>query len=342
MNNTAKSPIRLAIPTAASNLLPPLRKGLTVIAVDSTELLHPVKAAITKVMLSRSQDLPVPMPEFDVVSDMIVGSPRYLDYFKALQPDDEAIDGNATYEPVYLPSSMPIDWTGPGGLMVLDQYLNRDLTTALVLIQHNELRAHGLAVEGLFAIQRKARTAKSTVVMVTKLEKSDRATCCRMTDEFFEAYKCEPDPGWDNGFIFDCVELSRVPGLGQGKVMCNFKLNDRGYEFGFTPFTSEKVDVRLMAILKALGMTLKDIGSLIDKDKSNVSRDLNGVPLLKKVAFTKFDLKRWLESCGTGPEQIRKSLVIFAEFEKTNVVAQPAQKIRNDRNTRNPEKRKPR
>nr|WP_295770102.1 helix-turn-helix transcriptional regulator [Rhodoferax sp.] len=163
-----------------------------------------------------------------------------------------------------------------------------------------------------------------------------------MTDEFFEVSKCEPDPGWDDAFIFDCVELSRVPGLGQGKVMCNFKLTNSGYEFGFTPFVSEHVDVRLMAILKALGMTLKDIGSLIDKDKSNVSRVLNGVPLLKKVPFTKVDLKRWLESCGTGPEQIRKSMVIFAELEKANVVAEPAQEVRNDRNTRNPEKRKPR
>lgn len=342
MNNTAKSPIRLAIPAAVSKLLPPLREGLTVIAVDSTELLHPVKAAITKVMLSGSQDLPVPMPEFDVVRELIVGSPRYLDHFKALQLDDDTIDGIAAYDPVYLSSSMPIDWTAPGGLMVLDQYLNVESTTALVLIQHNDIRAHGLAVEGLSAIQQMARIAKSNVVMVTELDKSNRATCCRMTDEFFEASKCEPDPDWDDAFILDCVELSRVPGLGQGKVMCNFKLTNSGYEFGFTPFISEHVDVRLMAILKALGMTLKDIGSLIDKDKSNVSRVLNGVPLLKKVPFTKVDLKRWLESCGTGPEQIRKSLVIFAEIEKANVVAEPAQEVRNDRNMRNPEKRKPR
>ena len=342
MNNTTKNPIRLAIPAAVSKLLPPLREGLTVIAVDSTELLHPVKAAITKVMLSGSQDLPVPMPEFDVVYELIVGSPRYLDHFKALQLDDETIDGVATYEPVYLSSSMPIDWTGPGGLMVLDQYLNGESTTAFVLVQHNDIRSHGLAVEGLSAIQQMARTAKSNVVMVTELDKSNRATCCRMTDEYFEASKCEPDPDWDDAFILDCLELSRVPGLGQGKVMCNFKLTNSGYEFGFTPFISEHVDVRLMAILKALGMTLKDIGSLIDKDKSNISRVLNGVPLLKKVPFTKVDLKRWLESCGTGPEQIRKSLVIFAELEKANVVAEPAQEVRNDRNMRNPEKRKPR
>lgn len=342
MSRTSPSSIRLANSASASKSLPPLRKGLTVIAVDSPELLHPVKAAIIKAMLSGSQDLPVPMPEFDVVSDMIVGSPRYLDHFKALQLEDETIDGTATYEPVYLPSSLPIDWTGPGGLLLIDQHLNDQPKAALVLMQHNDTRSNGLAVEGLFSVQRKARHAKSNVVMVTELDKMDRATCCRMTDEFFVASKCEPNPGWDNAFIFDCVELSRVPGLGQGKVMCNFKLTDYGYEFDFTPFISEQVDVRLMAILKALGMTLKDIGSLIDKDKSNVSRDLNGVPLLKTMAFTKADLSQWLESCGAGPEQIRKSLVIFAEFEKAIVVAQPAQKTRNDRNTRNQIERKPR
>jgi hypothetical protein len=340
MNNTSRSPIRLATSATASKLLPPLRRGLTVIAVDSTELLHPVKAVITQVMLAGSRDLPVPMPKLDVVSDMIVGSQRYLDHFKALHLEEKAIEGAASYKPVYLFSSMPIDWTGPGGLMLLDQHLKGEAKMALVLVQHTGIRTHGLAVEGLYSIQRKARNAKFNVVMVTELEKSDRATCCRITDEFFEVSRCEPDPGWKNAFIIDCVELSRIPGLGQGRVMCNFKLTERGYEFGLTPFLSANVDVRLMAILKAQGMTLKDIGSLIAKDKSNVSRDLSGVPLLKKMPFTKADLSRWLESCGTGPEQISKGMKIFADFEKTNVVAPSVQEIRNDRNTRNTSIRK--
>ena len=327
--------IRLATPPTPSKGLPPLRKGLTAISVDSPAFLHPVKAAITQAMLSGNEDLPVPMPKLDVVKDVIVGSPRYLDHFKAQELDRETIEGAASFKPVYVPSSIALDWTGPGGLMLLEQHLVGESKTALVLMQHGDISSKGLPVEGLFSMQRLARLAKSHVVMVTDLEPVDCATCCRMADEFFMASKCEPDPGWDNAFIFDCVELSRAPGLGQGKVTCNFKLTDRGYEFGFAPFVSEQVDVRLMAILKALGMTLKDIGGLLNKDKSNVCRDLKGVPLLTKLPFTKDDLTRWLECCGAGPEQIRKSLVIFAEFGKAQVVAQPAPEKRNDRNARN-------
>lgn len=341
MTTICQSLIRLATPAAPSKPLPALRKGLTAIAVDSADLLHPVKAAITQALLTRSQALPVPMPKVNVVREAIVGSRRYIDRFKAQELDRETVKGAASYAPAYWPSSLPIDWTGPGGLMLVEQYLGGQTEAALVLMQNGGIRSSGLPLEGLFSMQRKARLAKSHIVLVTEMDPTDRATCRRMTDEFFVVSKCECDPDWDDAFMLDCVELSEVPALGQGKVMCNFRLTDRGHEFGFAPFVSENLDVRLEAILKSRGMTLKDIGTLMDKDKSNVCRDLKSVPLLQKAAFNKDDLSRWLECCGHGSQHIQDTMVTFEEFEKSTVVAQSGQEIRNDHNERNAA-RKPR
>lgn len=341
MTNIPPTVIQLASLTVVPKDMPPLRKGSTLIAVDSAELLHPVKAAITQAILTGSQNLPVPTPQFGVVIDMIVGSLRTLDFYKAHPFDPETIKGAASYEPVYVPSNVPIDWTNAAGLALIKQRLEDQSNAVVVMMQHSDTQSNGLPVEGFVAMQRMARLAKSFIVLVAILDPLGAATFGRLADEYFTAKKCEPDPDFDSAFVLDCEALSQVPALGQGKVIGNYKLTARGYETDFTPFVSEQVDVRLMAILKALGFTLKDIGGLIHKDKSNVSRDLKGVPLLKKMAFTKEDLTRWLEACGKGADQIRQSLDIFSKWEKAQDVAQPVQVMRNDRNARNTA-RKPR
>lgn len=275
----------------------PLAQGITLVAVQTADQLQTVHAILTHAMVTRSTKLPVPLPEFDRVVTVHSGSVRVLDQTEAtakafgLTGYDES-----EFCMVKRESVEQIDWMHPAGLLLGQSQIKKYPGCCILLQQPIGLLP---SVAGLYRIRQLAEATKSWVIMLYVDNKSNlQSEFGHAANDFFTVTCCDPDPGWHEAFILDCVELSRSGVFGAGKTMCSAKLAESGFSYEFDPVISADLKIRLMAILKGQNSTMEQIGKILKVDKSTVSRNLRGIPSLHKQHWNSTVLEQWLEACG--------------------------------------------
>ena len=209
-------------------------------------------------------------------------------------------------------------------------------------------------IEGLLRIRQAALKRKMRgMLIVMNPHPLDSTTFSRIADEYFEVTACEPDPGWDEAIVIDCVALTRGLGHAAGKVMCLAKHVEGRYVTQIVPFVSASAKTRLMAILRAMGKTLEQIGKLVALDKSGVSRHLQGIRSIPDSKLSKDELECWFEAYGIDSGAVVDDAnreASTSEDEATGdgandaakVVAGKQRMVRIDRKGRNKKDRKTR
>ena len=327
--------------------LPPVRRGLTIVACLSTEVRRLTRETFIRAALTGGDELPVRMPKGQKVTFLCAGSRRDQDLMKASLNSLRHFAKGVNYDHQQVISVDAIDWTSPAGLSLVEQKL-MDIDGWLVLEYAVGPSSNALNIEGLVRIQQIAlRFKKRVLLTVVNPNLQDASNFLRIADEYFECSSCEPDPGWDEAVIIDCVALTRGLGHKLGKVMCLARHVNGSWETRILPFVSVALRVRLMAILRAMGKTQDWIGSLVGLDKSGVCRQLKGIPLIRDPKFSQSKLKRWYDACGilqdsnsnAGDKKAPSDMNVATEVDETNgiikVVAQKKAKTRNKRNLRN-------
>ena len=329
--------------------LPPVRHGLTTIACMGQEVRRLTRETFIRAALTGSKQLAVPMPSGLKVTFLCAGSRREQDLMKASLNSLKEFAKTANYEQQQVISVDAIDWTSPGGLSLVEQKLS-ELEGWLVLEHAVGASSSPMNIEGLLRIQHAALRRKVRVMLiVANPHAHDASNFLRMADEYFEITCCEPDPGWDDAIVIDCVALTRALGSQQGKVMCLARNVNGRYETRVVPFVSGSIKTRLMVLLRAMDKTLERIGHLVGLDKSGVSRHLKGMPSIPDPKLSKSELKRWYEACGIADgtkcdsgdkrklatPKAKEGAEGDSDGEVEEAVAPKSRKARNKRNKRN-------
>lgn len=317
--------------------LPPFRRGLTVVACLSMEGRRLTRETLIRAALTGGDELPIRMPKGQKVTFLCAGSRREQDLMKVSLNSLANYAREMNYDHQQVISADPIDWTGPGGLALVKQKL-LEVDGWLILEHASGPNSNPINFEGLLRIQQDAKRLKKWVMLIMVNPRlQDTKNFSRIADEYLEITLCEPDPGWDEAIVIDCVALTQGLGHALGKVMSLARQANGHYETQTVPFVSNSLQTRLMVILRATGKTLERIGRLVGLDKSGVSRQLKGMPAIRDPKLSNSALRQWYEACGVSHNTTKdsgdKELPAAPETEK--VVAKKKKKTRNDRNTHN-------
>ena len=344
-----KTAVAAAVSKAiGKNKLPPVRYGLTVVAGQGAAGQRLIREVFTHAAITASKELPIPMPKVNSVTSLFVGSRRDRDLMKASLAAMKESGIGKNYEHQYLTSADPIDLTSPSGLPIVKRKMSQ-VDGWLILEHVVGTPPNPMNIEGLLRIRQAALKRKMRVMLIVmNPHQQDGTTFSRIADEYFEVTACEPDPGWDEAIVIDCVALTRGLGHAAGKVMCLAKVVEGRYVTQIVPFVSASAKTRLMAILRAMGKTLEQIGKLVALDKSGVSRHLQGIRSIPDSKLSKDELECWFEAYGIDSGAVVDDANLEAstsEDEATGdgaakVVAGKQRTVRIDRKGRNKKDRK--
>jgi hypothetical protein len=132
-------------------------------------------------------------------------------------------------------------------------------------------------LDGLFRLREMAKLANFWIVPIIECEEKKPSDLGNFVDEFAVVSPCEPDVDGGVAFAFDCQSYEGLTSFGLGKVMCTVKYGqDFRYERTFAPFVAKSLRNRAIRILASNGYSGTEIAEIVDRNKSNVSRQLEG------------------------------------------------------------------
>lgn len=331
-----------------SAMVSPLKPGLTLVVGAFSEQIHNVNAVLLKELAAASTRLSVPMPKCASVISRHSGSPRQLEQLKSMHATlGVSALASSTVQFKYRKASAALDWTSPEAVSGLVQVTE---DSGILLPQPNGVPPN---IEGMLELRRKAERLKAYVVMLCPDLMPD-AKYSGIANDLFVVTPCDPNPGFDEAFVLTCPELSNPINPMIGKVLCCLRLGDNGLETEITPYVSDDLKTRLMAILKGQQWSLEKIGKLVGINKSNVSRKLRNLPATPMPHWNQAVLQEWLVACDLDrdddePDDDDGDAEIpwdNHDDDGDSSVPEPvAPARRNERNTRNDgtkPKRKPR
>ena len=275
--------------------------GSTIIVIREPELLSHVRNAFECFAIEQSSQLGIPFPEVEALLSLYSGNPRRIEEAKALDAANGCASTQVQHEYIVRGSREGFDWFSDEGLCVLVPFV-KERTGWITLEQRISAPLKPHIAEGLLRVRNGAKRADVRLMLFLvcpeKRKKNKFNNCC---DEYVEIARCEPDPETDVAFSVNCVGIRNLNGLGIGKYMCGVTLANGQFRRTITPFISKELRDRIIWILRGQGRTLKEIGRIVDQDKSTVFRHLEELPKPKRVDMPKGWLTSYLEFAGLEP-----------------------------------------
>lgn len=333
----------------ASAMVSPLKPGLTlVVGAFSEQQIHYVHAVLLQELANASTRLPVPMPKCKLIISRHSGPPRQLEQLKGVHATlgvSALVSDTLQFQ--YREASTALDWTSPAAVSGSAKVLEGNC----ILLQQPDGATPD--IEGLMQLRRTRETCNARVIVLCPALMPD-AKYSGVANDLFVVTPCDPNPGFDEAFVLTCPELSNPINPMIGKVLCCLRLGDNGLETEITPYVSDDLKTRLMAILKGQQWSLEKIGKLVGINKSNVSRKLRNLPAIPMPRWNQSVLEEWLVACRLDhddddepDDDYEDDEVEISQWDDDDSSApEPvAPARRNERNTRNDgtkPKRKPR
>ncbi|MBV7454269.1 hypothetical protein KW843_07285 [Acidovorax sp. sif1233] len=313
-----------------------LRTGLTLVVGHYGELIHLVHYVMVKELSMAAANLPVPMPDCSSVLCVQSGPLRQLEQLHGLRVQlGFSAPPFEKCQFVDRVASCALDWTNPASVSIVCR-LNIVKDGGCVVLQ--QPAGQNPDFEGLLHLRRAAEKYKARIILFCPAV-ADEAKFSGVANELFVAAPCEPNPGFDEGFVVSCPELASPLSPASGKVLCCVRLGEDGLKTEITPFVADDLKTRLMAILKADEWSLEKIGKLVGLNKSNVSRKLRMVSGAVPDDWDDAMLDEWIEACDLDPidddsddDDDGDEGDDLNDLDRANPVAPVG---RNERNTRN-------
>ena len=281
-----------------------LEPGLTMVVGPYSELVHLVYATMVKELVQGSSRLPIPLPECSSIVCVHSGPARYLEQVRGLHAKlglmAPAFKKCQSFERV---ASCAFDWTNQASVSIVGRLKALMNGGCVVLQQPPDINPD---LQGLLELRRAAEKYKARIILFCPAV-ADEAKISGTPNELFVVTPCEPNPGFDEGFVVSCPGLASPLSPSSGKVLCCVRLGDDGLETEITPYVADDLKTRLMAILKADEWSLEEIGNLVGLNKSNVSRKLRMVSRTVPDGWDGDMLAEWLEACDLDPIEEEES-----------------------------------
>lgn len=266
--------------------------GLLMVNTTDRSLLMGIRAVFEYLITEGEDKLCLPLPQPSKVVSILSGKPRKIEQEKAWFDAVNSDDLEVPLEYIKIPSHVDLNWLSDEGYLNLEPDVEEKVL--ITLEQHINYPINSSISYFINRINNDAKQKKAWVMAFTSCpetyEKSDLHNMC---DDYFEIYKCEPDPDVDMAFCIDCVGIREMGILSNGKTMCSIAKVEGKLKFDFQPFISHSLKTRLMWILRGQKMSFNDIGRKLHVNASTVLRQLDG---LSKPYNTNPD-KVWLGRC---------------------------------------------
>lgn len=275
-----------------------LEPGLTMVVGPYGELVHFVYTAILKELAQGSSRLPIPLPECSSIVCVHSGPARHLEQVRELHAKlglmAPAFKKCQSFERV---ASCAFDWTNQASVSIVSRLKALKNGGCIVLQQPaGEIPD----VEGLLQLRRIGEKSGARIILFCPAV-ANEAKISGISNELLVVTQCEPNPGFDEGFVVACPQLASPLSPASGKVLCCVRLGEYGLETEIMPYVADDLKTRLMAILKADEWSLEEIGKLVGLNKSNVSRKLRMVSGTVPDGWDGDMLAEWLEACDLDP-----------------------------------------
>lgn len=331
-----------------------LNSGLTLIVgeFNSAQALLS-QAAMVKALVSAKSFLPVPMPERDNIYFVDSGQARQHEQLRMTRAD-LGLNARKLEKCEFFKhqASSALNWTDAAAVSIL---LNLQMVKSGGYIFLILPSGSKLDLRGLQQLNRMAEEHETRIIMFCPGVVDDEKYSS-VANEIFVITPRDPNPGYEQAFEVSCTQLASPLNPASGKVLCCVRMGDDGLESEISPYVADDLKTRLMAILKADGLSLENIGHIAKLDKSNVSRKLCFVSTTVPKGWNTTMLNEWLEACGLDP--VDDDDAIAEDSDGDDQTGQPeeyddgddlddldcvkpvAKASRNERNTRNDAKPK--
>ena len=331
---------------ASTEKLPSLTAEVSAISPGVTLVVGPfgalrlyVEHVLLLALATASAELPVPMPSCDLITSIHSGTRRQLEMIKCSHAwTGIAAYANNAFTFEYLQASTALNLTS----LEMVSWFARKRKSALekacfVLVLQDGVLPHD---EGLLQLRRLGE-ANHTYFIVICPGMTLHAKYQAIANELLVVSPGEPDPGYEEAFTIACPELFSAFQPSLGKVVCNTRLSDAGLETEITPYVSDDLKTRLMAILKLNEWSMQRIGDLFEMDKSNVSRKLRNVVTTIPDGWDDDMFVQWLNACGIDPAKRHggKDARDRETVKPSQTVVQDDRSERNARNKSNVKKK---
>ncbi|QFZ83545.1 hypothetical protein GFK26_12640 [Variovorax paradoxus] len=250
-----------------------------VLALTTPALKVATTTLLVKEAATGGQNFGLKLPTAQKVNVFVSGTERQVQQQQALHA------GNDLHELAASVSFMPIglrpnfDFVSQEGIFLMQLRLRNHPTPAFWVFTTSIANPEDpLFVDALGRLRVMAKLANSWIVAILVCEQPVEVQhLVDLSDEFIEFRRCEPNVGGGLAFSIDCKSLEGLEDFGLGKVMCSVRFGQDGrYMRTFEPFIADTLRDRVIRILGGNDYTLADIGAIVDRDKSNVSRRLRG------------------------------------------------------------------
>ncbi|MEQ6475575.1 hypothetical protein [Comamonas sp. wu1-DMT] len=315
--------------------------GVTLVAGPYGALSIYFQHVLLLALATASTELPIPMPSCDLITSIHSGTRRQLEMIKwSHVRTGIAAYANSAFKFEYLQASTALNLTSPEMVSRFACKRKSALERSCFLL----VMADGMLPidEGLMELRRLGEANNAYFIVICP-GMTLHAKYQAIVTELLVVSQGEPDPGYEEAFTIASPDLfsSFQPSL--GKVVCNTRMSDSGLETEITPYVSDNLKTRLMAILKLSGWSMQRIGDLFEMDKSNVSRKLRNVVATIPDGWDDDMFVQWLNACGIDPAKRHggKNARDRGTVKSSQTIAPDD---RNERNTRNEikPKKKPR
>lgn len=285
-NGSQKVSAKKVVPTAPKamvvnpmlNGIDPIQSGLTIVACQSPAILPFARNVVTLAAKLCSNKLGVPMPDVENVLALYSGPYRAVEQGKSLDAATRVVKNQAKLEFRAIGTIAGFDYCSNEGFATLLPIINK-ANGWVILEQPITAPATPAFFAGLARI-RNAATAKGVWVMMIltcpqPYEQPGLQQCC---EELVEVTQCEHEADYQAAFCIDFINLRDLNAIGIGKTMCSVKWTGGSIKHRYEPFISEKLELRVMWLLRKQGKSMEQIAKTLGTNKSKVSRELKKLP----------------------------------------------------------------
>lgn len=288
-----------------------LPAGLTIVCVRDPSLTPLVRNAFTSLALENSSKIGIPLPKVAKVISIYTGNARELDKAMAFQKASIQGDISGRHEIKQIITSDGFDWSSDAGAVVFKEIVPT-VECSVILQQQVDTAITSDMAYGFSRFRQTAQQAGACAILILLCQdESNLSILNKHSDELIEIEQCEPDPGMNAAFSIDCHSIRSLNCFGIGKVMCCVNMSDVAIRYHYSPFIAAELKIRAMWILRNQGKTLEEIGNLCALNKSNVSRQLQGLQVPRELAINDGWLSSYLDILTeskqvSAPSQVNK------------------------------------
>lgn len=274
----------------------PFTHGLIIASMLESSLLLQARSALTRLVLSGSKKLHIPILKPKSVLSLYAGKTRQLEQAKAFDLACVPLKNSAEHKYESCGLSDRFNWCSDEGFHTLSPIIIQN-TGGWVILELNLSDAPlPSIVHGLTHIREIANQHEVWVMLFLVCSNAtEKSHLIDLADEYMEVSPCEPDVDGETAFSVDCVSIRKLNSLGIGKTMCNVKLSNGKFYRSFKPFVSNKLEDRVIWNLRCEGKTQGDIANILKISESTISRRLSLLPKPSQVNMREGWLERYLE-----------------------------------------------